>query len=49
MTRTPGDVCRGFDLAGEHIVELMKLVIAGIRSREEDGRTVLLSEILPTQ
>ena len=33
----------------EHIVELMKLVIAGIRSREEDGRTVLLSEILPTQ
>jgi hypothetical protein len=25
--------------------ELMKLVIAGIRSREEDGREVLLSEI----
>ena len=26
-------------------VELMKLVIAGIRSREEDGREVFLSEI----
>ncbi|WP_409345082.1 Gfo/Idh/MocA family oxidoreductase [Paenibacillus sp. MBLB4367] len=31
----------------EEIVELMKLVIAGIRSREEDGREVLLSEIAP--
>ena len=26
-------------------IELMKLVIAGIRSREEGGREVLLSEI----
>jgi hypothetical protein len=28
-------------------VELMKLVVAGIRSREQGGRTVLLSEIQP--
>ena len=29
----------------EHTVELMKMVIAGIRSREQGGRVVLLSEI----
>jgi len=29
----------------EHTVELMKLVIAGLRSREEGGREVFLSEI----
>ena len=29
----------------EHTVELMKLVIAGIRSREEGGREVFLDEI----
>jgi len=29
----------------EETVELMKIIIAGIRSREENGRTVLLSEI----
>jgi len=29
----------------EHTVELIKLIIAGIRSREEGGRTVKLSEI----
>ncbi|MBI4578594.1 MAG: oxidoreductase [Planctomycetes bacterium] len=28
-----------------HIVEIMKIVIAGIRSREEGGRRVMLSEI----
>ncbi|NHN32774.1 Gfo/Idh/MocA family protein [Paenibacillus agricola] len=31
----------------EHTVELMKLVIAGILSREEGGREVYLSEIAP--
>ena len=31
----------------EETIELMKLVIAGIRSREEGGREVLLSEIMP--
>jgi hypothetical protein len=31
----------------EQTVELMKLIIAGIRSREEGGRTVMLSEIGP--
>ena len=30
----------------KHIVELVKIVIAGIRSREEGGRIVLLSETL---
>ena len=30
----------------EETVELMKLVIAGIKSREEDGREVYLEEIL---
>ena len=29
----------------EHTVELIKLIIAGIRSREEGGRTVMLNEI----
>ena len=29
----------------EQTVELIKLIIAGIRSREEGGRTVMLSEI----
>jgi hypothetical protein len=29
----------------EQTVELMKLIIAGIRSREEGGRIVMLSEI----
>ena len=32
----------------EHIVEVMKMVIAGIRSRDEGGRKVLLSEIRTT-
>ena len=31
----------------EQTVELMKLIIAGIRSREQGGRTVMLSEIKP--
>ena len=31
----------------EQTVELMKLIIAGIRSREQGGRTVILSEIKP--
>ncbi len=31
----------------EHTVELMKLVIAGLRSRDEGGREVFLSEINP--
>ena len=30
----------------EETVELMKLVIAGIRSREKDGREVFLDEVL---
>lgn len=29
----------------EETVEMMKIVIAGIRSREESGRTVMLDEI----
>jgi len=29
----------------EQTIELMKIVIAGIRSRERSGRTVQLSEI----
>ncbi len=33
----------GFD----QTVELMKIIIAGIRSREQSGRTVMLSEITP--
>ena len=31
----------------EHIIEIMKMVIAAIRSREEAGRKVQLSEIIP--
>lgn len=31
----------------EHTVELAKLLIAGIRSREQEGRAVHLSEIIP--
>jgi len=34
-------------LAFRQTIELMKLVIAGIRSREQGGRTVALSEIRP--
>ena len=29
----------------EHTVEMMRIIIAGIRSREEGGRKVMLSEI----
>ena len=29
----------------EETVELMKMIVAGLRSREEGGRVVLLSEI----
>ena len=36
----------GVDItAGYKSVELMKMVIAGLRSREEGGREVFLSEI----
>jgi len=33
--------------AFEQTVELIKLIVAGTRSREEQGRTVMLSEIGP--
>ena len=31
----------------EETVEMMKIIIAGIRSRQQSGRTVLLDEIGP--